>query len=253
MALGEIVLCDSLLKLYLDFKNGNSFNTKEKKTLEQLLAYYKPHQTNKDQYDRIKVQMDSALEAQLQAAGFNGLNERDLAKKTKLKLILTDAKSAYAYPYVNIDGCDSLKMNFTGTFKQKPRSKCIAHLTALCENARNVTIYDKYLCDPQKINSGLLDQVFHLLGNNAKANIEVLLSPTYFSNHYAAAKAWWTQKKVNYPGLTATFNQVDPSANFHDRYMKISSPTGTIEVLLSSGFDYLFQSAKDFTYVVNAI
>lgn len=251
MALGEIVLSDGLLKLYLEFKKGNSLNPQEKKKLEQLLSHYKPHQTNKDQYDRINEPMDSAMIAQLQASGFNGLNERDLAKKTKLKLILTDAKSVYAYPYVNIDGSDSLKMCFTGTFKQKPRSKCVAHLAALCENARDITIYDKYLCDPRNVQSGLLDSVFSLFANNT--NVEVLLSPTFFSAQYAAAKNWWTQHKGNYSGITAVFNQVSSTANFHDRYMKISSSAGNIEVLLSSGFDYLFQNAKDFTYVVNVI
>ena len=251
MALGDIVLSDGLLKLYLKFKKGNNLNPKEKKKLEQLLAYYKPHQTNKDQYDRINEPVDSAMMAQLQASGFNGLNERDLATKTKLKLILTDAKCLYAYPYVNIDGSDSLKMCFTGTFKQKPRSKCVEHLIALCENASDVTIYDNYLCEPRSVDSGLLDRVFGLFSSNT--NVEVLLSSDSFASQYAAAKDWWIQHKGNYSGITADFNQVSSTANFHDRYMKISSSTGNIEVLLSSGFDYLFQNAKDFTYVVNVI
>ncbi len=255
MALSEIVLCDSLLKLYLDFKNGNRLNLNEKKKLEQLLSHYKPHQTNKDQYDRINAQMDTAMEAQLQAAGFNGLNERDLAKKTKLKLILTDAKSTYAYPYVNIDGCDSLKLTFSGTFKNKPRSKCVEHLKAMCSSANHVIVYDKYLCDSKNFSSGIISNFFDLLksAENVELTILLPLAPDLYAKQHADIGAWWKSNSKNYPKVHCAFQQVDATNDYHDRYMKINSPTGDVEVLLSSGFDHLFGSAQDFTYVVTPI
>ena len=41
--------------------------------------------------------------------------------------------------------------------------------------------------------------------------------------------------------------------NCHDRYMKILSDVGSVEVLLSSGFDHLFDNQKDLTYVVRPV
>lgn len=254
MAVGDVVLSDSLLKLYLNFKKGGTLSGKDKKRLEQLFAFYKPHLTNKAQYDRINECADQALIAQSASAGIEGLSVTQLVKKSNLKVILTDDKNQYAYPYVNIDGNDPIGMNFTGTFKQRPRSKCIEHLKALCEDAVKVVVYDKYLCDPQKVRLGSIAQLLSLFCKCKTIQVEVLIpmGPLYASQH-AAATAWWQNNSSSFSHVKASFPQIGKTNSFHDRYMRIIYSRRSVEILLSSGFDYLFQNAKDFTYIVTPV
>lgn len=252
--MGDVVLSDSLLKLYLNFKKGETLSGRDKKRLEQLFAFYKPHLTNKAQYDRINECADQALIAQSASSGVEGLSVTQLVKKSNLRVILTDDKNQYAYPYVNIDGNDPIGMNYTGTFKQRPRSKCIEHLKALCEDATKVVVYDKYLCDSKNVRLGSIAKLLSLFCKCRTLQVEVLLPMgPLFANQRAAASTWWQNNCSMYSNVNVSFPQVGLSNSFHDRYMKIIYPKRSIEVLLSSGFDYLFQNTKDFTYIVTPV
>ena len=59
--------------------------------------------------------------------------------------------------------------------------------------------------------------------------------------------------KKKFPNITVRVISSEDFAEKHDRYMVIKSTTGNVEILLSSGFDNLFEDSKDFTYLIRPI
>jgi hypothetical protein len=232
---------DDLLLNYFQFKNNINENPK---LTQKLFTYYKPFLTNISQLERIekksqlnKIEFgDDALKEQLLGGGYINQTIEELAKDTSLKIILSNLKDTY--PYVNINN-DKIEVNYTGTFKKnEPRTKCIAHLKELCINAKNILICDNYL--GKKIS--LLERVLDLFPNNISINYE-------FKNCPLGPKI--VLKLMAKKSLTEmTANQDTKYKNLHDRYLLIDSK---IEVILTSGFDYLFNDNKELTYIVRQI
>lgn len=249
-----LVLEDDLLNLYLDFKHGQRCNARN---ICHLLSFYKTHLTNYGQYRRINRRMSRTFRAQLVSSGAtDNLSLQDLAKKTKLKIILSDSQTIF--PYVEIHGNDEMELNFSGAFANTSRNKCMDHLKALCENATDVEIYDSYLCTNRNIS--LLSNVCSLLGTSYK-NVSLYVSnssPSASSNCTQCQlnfSNWITTNASRFPNLNInpTMVVLTPPNDFHDRYIKLKTPTGDMEILLSSGFDHLLNGTKDFTYVVRTL
>lgn len=256
MAKCDIVLSDKLLKLYLDFKEGLVTNSRELNRVQSLLVFFKPYLTNKRQYDAINKELPKDLHAQLLASSISDdLTELQLASKTRMKLILTENENCKAYPYLCVNGEDRIEINYTGSFKKVLRSKCIAHIKALCETASKVSVYDKYLCKHENFTSGIVDKFFKLFEGNAKIDLEILLpfNAGTLAVQRQELTTWWSMNSVTYSNIKLDHHQVDGQEDFHDRYMHIMSPTGNVEIILSSGFEYLFNDEKDFTYLIRAL
>lgn len=230
----QIAIDDDLLKDFYLFKQGKPCDTKR---VMQLLSYYKPHLTCVDQLKRIGVN-DASLLAQLASSDWIHQSIEELAQCTNLKLILT--ANASDYPYVNVAGGDAIEPNYTGTFKNVPRSKAILHLKALCQNASSIYIYDPFLKKYQERSTQtIMDGIFSLLPRNA---ITLYCDESSFSQ---ATKSEWKRKNNQ-----LNFRNVDTNSSYkglHDRYLVIDRK---VEIILSSGFDYLFDVQGDFTYVV---
>ena len=105
------------------------------------------------------------------------------------------------------------------------------HITALCRKAKNISIYDKYS---------------FLNG----ANIELLksilplkeLSITYDSQYINV---------VALQEYCAKWTFIDRTLpEYHDRYLVVDDK---IEIILTSGFDYLIRNEKEFTYIVRPV
>ncbi|MDR1759424.1 MAG: hypothetical protein LBR60_02730 [Fibrobacter sp.] len=230
----QIVLQDDLLNAYYQFKQGNAYDTM---LISRLLTYYKPHLTCVAQLRRIGME-DSALYQQLTASGWVNLNNEELAQQTSLKLILSSDQSDF--PYVNILGFDSIEPNYTGTFKNKSRQKAIDHLKTLCQNAKSIYIYDPHLAKYQdRSNQAVMQGIFDLLPMR-----QILL----FSEKDAFLQCTKSSWKKKNPQLT--FKNSSIYKDMHDRYLIIDQK---VEVILSSGFDYLFDESRDFTYVVRLL
>ena len=250
----DIVLCDDLFKLYIKFKKGLVTDRRELKVVQQMLSFFKPFLANKRQYDLANEKMLDGMSEQLAAIGIlPNMSEIELAKKTRYKLILTKDTSLTAFPYLCIDGSDRIEKNYTGTFKNCLRSKCIEHLKALCKKAQCVEVFDKYLCEDENFSNGVIENFFCLFDSDCKTDVVVKLplEADMFSRQSAKLAQWWSDNSTRFK-VHMTHPQVDSGEDFHDRYMKINTQSGKIEVLLSSGFFYLFNSEKDFTYVVHA-
>lgn len=227
-----IVLSDDLLKVYYAFKDNQPTHNR---TLEHFLNLYKPHLTNTKQLERCGIQ-DAGLMQSLANRGLVSQSLEELTERTTFKIILD--KNKKDYPYVNIFD-DMIENNYTSTYeKDIPREKSHKHIKSLLKDASEIFIYDKYVgSDWQKCKTFFEDLIpqktlfiYHNEGhlNNIKSNIE--------NTH----DDWEVDTDSKY----------DSYDNLHDRYILIDEK---IQIILTSGFQYLFDDRKEFTYIIREI
>lgn len=145
-----------------------------------------------------------------------------LDKIPKFQLILCDDNDKF--PNVNIFS-DRIENNLSATFKaQAPRDKAIEHFKALFKDAKSIFIYDKFLTKPNLTN----------LQKECSIFCDIFL-PEEQQKELKMGKPDKTHK--NY-------------TNNHDRYIIVYD---NLEIILTSGIDYLFDANKDFTYIIREI
>jgi hypothetical protein len=225
--MSQIVLEDELLMEYFKFKNNEPCDTK---IIQSLFNYYKPCLTNTNQLKRIGRDENPAIMQQIAQQRNDNLKLEELVQETSLKLILSKNKSEY--PFVNVSNPkEPIESNYTATFKDTPRRKAIEHIKALCQTAKTISIYDNFL-------DKCPDQIFDLF---PKSSFDL-----YYDDkiEQSIILNW---KKRN-PSMTTHGQHY--YKKLHDRYLLIDN---NIEVILTSGFDYLFLEDKDFTYIVRML
>jgi len=232
-----IVLSDELLKAYYDFKKSKSV---EQDIITKLFKYYiSGHLTNCKQLETIGVE-DEPLKQQLAPEGYIKQTLEELGEKTIYKFILNTERDDY--PYINIYS-DKIERNFTATYgKNESRQKTIEHIKALCKNAQYVFIYDKFLNEniireiakilPRKRLNIIHTQIY----NDHTKQWELNLSQSQITLFKNICKDWIIKE-----------DRKNTYKNYHDRYLLIDNQ---IEIILTSGFDYLFDENKEFTYLV---
>ena len=232
-----IVLSDELLKAYYYFKNSQPV---KQDTIVNLFKYYiSGHLTNYKQLKNIGIEDDS-LEQQLVQDGYINQTLEELCEKTIYKFILNTERDDY--PYININS-DKIERNFTATYgRNENRNKTIDHIKALCKNAKFIVIYDKYMKDAvvKGIAKILPRKKLKIIYKNGQ------LSDTQITILKNICKVW-TKGCIKSKGWTMQEDTNHTYDNYHDRYLLIDNQ---IEVILTSGFDYLFDENKDFTYIV---
>ena len=179
---------------------------------------------------------DNVLTSALANQGYVSQSLEELAKETFYKIILNTQNSSY--PYVNING-DVIEKNFSLTFKPNdPRIKAHEIIKALCLDAKDILIYDKYL-EQRWIET---NKFFKLL---PMKNLTIIYFQTQLSqNRISELKSMCSQWKTIKD--TKTFHL----KNSHDRYLIIDNK---IQIILSSGFNYLFDTSKDLTLLIRDI
>lgn len=232
-----MVLCDELQEVYLDFKEKRNF---DQDIITKLLKYFKgPFATNTAQYNRIGREPSPTVNQRLRSAGFTTQSLEDLAEKTVFKIILSSDNNQF--PYVNING-DTIENNLTGCFERgNSREKAIKHIQALCKNAKEVCLYDKYITT--RGNERAIQQNLELF---ASLLPKKALCIVYQAEHLqkrdedflnGICNRWTFEKKTNIP-------------EHHDRYLIIDNK---IEIILTSGFSSLSDRTKEFTYIVRPV
>lgn len=222
---------DDLLQEFIKFKHGESVNND---TIEKFLHYYKPKilPTSK-QIDILGDDLKSKLVS-------SGHIYDDLSKalsKTIYKICLSNTKNDF--PYVNING-DEIENNLTGTFKSSSRDKAIAHIKALLENANYIVIYDKF------ISSNFIS--FENFIRQCIPKKQLTLE-CFGLNQYQ--KTTIKQIHNSYTIKDYSANNISPYQNgFHDRYILIDQK---VEIILTSGIDYLINNENDFTYIIRKL
>lgn len=226
----SFALSDSLCKQYLLFKNQSpDFN---KSIISRLLRYHTGDEFifSLAQADRVGCSLSPSLKIALTKSRLSKGEPTDLAKKTEYKLVLTENNSGY--PYVNIYE-DSITPAIIGCFYQnQPRDKAINHIKTICEKAQNIIVYDKFLS--HRTNYTVLKDIIP----NNKINIQ------YVKSHI---------EDVNLTDLKNTLTNCifqiipDTDTQHHDRYLIIDDK---IEIILTSGFEYLKSLKKEISYII---
>ncbi|MBC2693794.1 MAG: hypothetical protein HF982_00635 [Desulfobacteraceae bacterium] len=227
-----IALSDLLCRELNAFKHNQGFDVA---TVEKMLHLYKPpHITNVAQLKRIGIS-NSPLEAQLAKAGLIEQTIEELAMKTLYKIVLDSENREF--PYVNINN-DPVQNNYAILCAPgQDRDKAQDHVRALLENAKSVLIFDKYIAANWKSTRRLFDELMP----------QKSLSIFYADNHLQSVAGdikkicrQWTIK----PDRNKTY------ADHHDRYIRIDQK---IEIVLTSGIDYLFDDAKECTLLIRKV
>ena len=227
-----LVLSDDLLALYLDFKQGKEVNNYK---IQALLNYYHaPHLTNTEQLQQIGYSENYPLVAELAANGYISQTLEQLAQKTRYKVILNTKRTDF--PYVNIldNKQEVLENNFSLTLQAgENRDKAIALIKSLCQDANYILIKDRYFCNNWNDTKQLFEQIIP----HKKL--------TLIHNDDLRSKQSEIKKICNDWKIKPERKQVFIKA--HDRYLLINND---IEIILSSGFQYLFSNDKDFTCII---
>ncbi len=226
-----IVIDDDLFQEYHKFQKGAEF---DKKKIRQLLHYYKRKiVSNIKQYEDNNVDLPANLKAQMAHSGLKRQSLEDLAENSTLyKIILSSTKDTF--PYVNImDDKQRLENNYSASFDMaEPRDLAIKHLTAICLHAKKITLYDKYFSKERNI-----DLIKRIL---PQKNLEITyndIDDKYIESMKQHCERW-------------SFVKNSQMSNRHDRYLIVDE---TLEIILTSGFDYLNDISKDFTYIIRFV
>lgn len=238
----NVVLDDDLYKEYHAYKNSTDGKGFSKDKISKILRFSGNEVlTNQKQWERLSLDLKTPLGVSISKMADKNASLEDLALKTNYKIILTDDKAKDKFPYVNIDG-DEIDVVLGGfVMKNKPRDKAIKHLTALCRDARNITVYDKYFSKEGRI-TGNVDTLTAILPNarvlNIKYHKDTSGEPPHISDDCKTA--------ISAKGITWNFiDAVLPE--HHDRYLVIDDK---LEIILTSGFDNLGNIDKEITYIV---
>ncbi|MEE3704962.1 hypothetical protein V2I29_05150 [Campylobacter sp. CX2-8023-23] len=224
-------LSDKLALEYLKFRNQCEFDLR---CIEALLRYFK------GEFIFTKEQLRNADE---EIASFDKNRFLQLADKTpKFQLILCDDNDNF--PNVNIFS-DRIENNLSATFKAgEQRNKAIEHFKALFKDAKSIFIYDKHIYKNHNLTS------LEKLIEECKIKCNIYLDRNTYNE---------LNKNKNLSSKIKSKIAIDKAHNLnnkntHDRYIMIdNNNNNNIEIILTSGIDYLFDTSKDFTYIIREI
>lgn len=222
---------DELLRHWQAFKHAQPHDTR---IVEQLLHLYKPpHISCVRQLEHLGIQ-DPALKSQLANQGLVNQSLEELASKTDYKIVL--ALKNDCHPYVCIQG-DALRAEYILTsLPGSSRNKSQALLSALMQNAGTILIQDRYL----QQNWQRTQMFFDLL---PKKPLSLIFGESLDQRIKTALKQRCADWKIKHDSRRTY-------SSHHDRYLRIDE---AIEVVVTSGLDYLFDTSKECTLIIRKI
>lgn len=253
----QLVLDDELFILYTRFNSGVNTNDLDKNTLYALLSRLKlPYKYGPEQVLRCRDELPESFMAeiapQILAGGTTGQTLEDMALQTIHRVILTTKSNTF--PYVHIRS-PKLDTNFSITVPaNSPRTELQNHIRSLLQGATCIHIYDQYLHGAIdrgsfSLQSLLPDTSIKIFchdmpqikkGKKATKKLHKKVRPNFFT-----LRAHCAQHQIANPLTFASHSYED----MHDRYLIIEYPTHSYEIILSSGFEYLFSDKKEITCV----
>lgn len=222
-------LDDELTKLYHNFKRGVIV---DQRLLQSFLRHYRPpHNTNFAQLKRCAIN-DTSLQAALMSSQCSNLSLEELSEKTLFKYVLS-AKHSNS-PFININSKNTGTELIYSFKKGEPRTPLEEHIKILFSSAKNVVVADRYL----SANEGAILRFFGFFTEPT----------TIFLSYPLDNKIKGKVKKL----ANVTFKD-DTTANYkklHDRYILIDRK---VEIILTSGVDYIFDESKECTAIIRAV
>lgn len=244
MADMNVVLDDNLYEMYHLFKNRDAQSLKDLKIdkISKILHFSgNSVLTNIAQIDRLRLEIGDDLKSKL----FHSKSKRhslpELSKSTIYKIVLTDDDSKRKFPYVNIDG-DQIEMVLGGfVMRNQSREKALDHLKSLCSNVREIIIYDRFFAadaSRENQNIGILKNILP-----ESRNITIYYHKRGTESAHISDEGVEKLKNER-PHWTLQDKLLEDN---HDRYIIIDNQ---IEIILTSGFDYLSNTGKEISYIV---
>lgn len=233
------LLSDELAELYLNYKKGEKVN---QTLLELFFSFYEPVPfCSLDQLNKYAPENVEARQALL-ASEYSAKTEAQVLDETKYKIILTTDSNNY--PCVNINK-GNLKKEIVISYKAgESRDETIKHLKNLCKNAHNIILCDKYMFDGLNVEDTPIAKFFNnIIDNQNNINIFYKTSDEDIQKHLTYLKR--IRPKCT---LKACSNKV--YKDVHDRYILIDSK---LEIILSSGMEYLFDTTKEISLICRKI
>ncbi|HIF9216670.1 TPA: hypothetical protein ACX6QF_002169 [Photobacterium damselae] len=247
----KVALDDSLFIEYFRFKNGKN---SDYQLIESLLSHLKMPfvlsacqaiRCNQVQKDADGSELLSApILGSLLGGGSSNFTMEELAGKSQYHLILTEDQTKFKYPYLNINK-KNIELNYSKTcLESNSRKEIRDHLKSLCSDAINITICDNYFFS---ITWGSVDitteKLFDDIFPKKKLTIQFVSNSKSVKKHTPLIDAKYTDWTV------AKYKGGCYSSNNHDRYLIIEKEDKTVEVMLSSGFIYLWKKEKEITCI----
>lgn len=235
-----MVLEDNLAEELCKFKRQADYDDK---IVERILHYYKPYILLSKTYIRKYYRDEATFKSLIATNNHIDFDEplEQLANQTLYKIILSQNKSNF--PYINIFN-DKIENNLAATFpKDEERTKAKEHFKSLFYNAKTIFIYDNHLCDNQDSFKKFAEECF------PKRQLSI-----FFPSSLPFPQELCTELKSIYEKWKITENldgEINNSYNeLHDRYIIVDRK---IQIILTSGIDYLMDTTKDFTYIIRKI
>ncbi len=227
-----MVLDHSLFVEYWKFRRGEGYN---KHIVNKILAYYhNEFLTNVGQFEQNNIQIDRRLKNELAKNGFVSQNLQELAALTTYKIILTDGQTNF--PYVNInEGRFNPAMTafYAGDME---RGAAMDYLRNLCQGARKcILLYDGYINVAHD-----LDNLLKYIIPNKQIQFVFPFSKITVDHRNELQR---THDKLS-------FKDLGNVPKHHDRYLIIDD---SIEVVLTSGFEYLMNQKKEISLVIRPV
>lgn len=229
-----IVLSD---KLFIELSRYRAQEPFDRKLVEAILRFpiMSGPVTNIAQYERCQVDLRIEKKKELAKNGLRRQSLEELAdNNTYMKFILCDDSSTF--PYVNVlDDKEKFECDVAISYlDMESRDKCEAHLKALCQRAKKIVIFDRYITEKSQ------EQIFEFLSRVFPHRELELLCYNFTDEQVEALQTHceqWVIKKRE-------------EARFHDRYLLIDDE---LEIVLSSGLDHLSIPNSDLLYVVRRV
>ncbi|WP_024593124.1 MULTISPECIES: hypothetical protein [unclassified Pseudoalteromonas] len=240
----ELVLSDKLFSLYQSFYSIIP-------TRKQVLVYEKllnkvsfPIETNalqiincKEKHNLPEHIYDDLIAPLLSAGNYDSLEA--LSQSTYYKLILTTNDEHKAFPYFNINKDDIDKIYSISCEINGSRDYLIAYLKSLLSNAKKVLIQDMYL----SYHDCIAPNLFSLLPSSP-LNIEFVQN---YNDDGKTNSDIFSDRSLMHADWSVIRNNEPKFQTCHDRYLIIDDK---IEVMLSSGFYYLWNKNKEISCTI---
>lgn len=227
-----MVLDHNLFVEYNKYKRGEGHN---RQLVSKILSYYhNDFLTNVGQFAHNGIQITRSYKSALVSSGLKTQSLVELAAMTTYKIILTDGQTHF--PYVNIDEGRFNPAITTFYEGEAERGAAKDYLKNLCLGAKkSILLYDHYINSAHDLD-GLLKYII------PNAKIQFIFSFDKIDETHRN-ELLRTHQRLSLKDLGAV-------PRHHDRYLIIDD---SIEVVLTSGFEYLQNQKKEISLVIRPI
>ncbi|WP_076410422.1 hypothetical protein [Shewanella sp. UCD-KL12] len=247
----KVVLSDKLFSIYKKASVPCPLKAKERKAYDLLMGNLELDiLTNAAQVQRCKdghnlpdEVYDDLFPMLLTLDDQKNLSLEELSKETLFKLIVTISDGENSPPYFNLKK-KYIKRNYTlSCLHDEERQPLKDYLNCLLQEADTILIHDKYFSGEEG-NKQLFnflpdkDIIIQYIENGDRSNGQFVRDSCVANDKWKVEKCDTTQEE---------FNRFSRS---HDRYLIIN---GKIELMLTSGFSYLWSKDKEITCVVREL